>query len=254
MGKSTDVKAPIPKPPLPLRAMTVAKRILPHPVYYRYLGRHERTSMALWGALVDRAPGGAVILDVGAYHGVYAEAARQRRADVAVIAFEPNADALEKLRPTCADLEIAVEELALARATGSVAFSLDGESSGIVDHDNARERIEVGAVSLDDWADANGADPWLLKIDVEGSEDDVLTGGRMTMERARPIVLCEVLDDAAGRRVEQALPDDYCYFSIDEDRGPRRESSIRRWAWRHKNQLLVPSESVGMVEEAAAAA
>ena len=247
-GEGTSV----PGPPLPFRAMAVAKRVLPSSVYYRYLGRHERGSLSVWRRLVDRAPVDSSILDVGAYHGLYALAARERRSDVEVVAFEPNQEALATLRAACAGRSIATEGLAVAAVTGSVSFSLDGESSGIVAADHEGDGVQLAAVSLDDWTDAHGADPWLLKVDVEGGEDGVLTGGRRVMARARPIVLCEVLDDEAGRRVQRALPEGYRYFRIDEDRGLRHEQTIERRAWRHKNHLLVPAEHASMVQDAVA--
>jgi len=50
----------------------------------------------------------------------------------------------------------------------------------------------VDAVRLDDWvAEAAPARIDLIKIDVEGSEMQVLSGGRATLARYRPLLITE---------------------------------------------------------------
>ena len=142
--------------------------------------------MALWRHLADRAPSGSAVLDIGAYHGMYAIAARDRRPDLAIYAFEPNASELDVLAVACRDRQIEVVPKAVAEHTGSVTFSVDGESSGIVEQIGDRVGTSVDAIALDDWALVLGLTVGLMKVDVEGGEADVFTGGVQLMERHAP--------------------------------------------------------------------
>jgi hypothetical protein len=72
--------------------------------------------------------------------------------------------------------------------------------------------IDVAVVTLDDAYPESGPDPALLKIDVESLEDDVLVGGRALLQRARPLVILELLPHAdpaplEARRAEHGYVD-----------------------------------------------
>ena len=44
-----------------------------------------------------------------------------------------------------------------------------------------------------------------MKVDVEGTEDAVFGAGQMFLETFRPDILCEVLPEADGARLEELL-------------------------------------------------
>lgn len=232
-------------PPLPPRAMNALKRVLPDGVYHRFVGRHEKGSMALWQRLVAALAPGSAVLDIGAFHGEYAVAAARGGHGLRVWAFEPNDGEMPELQSACAPLGIVVEPAAVTATDGTVSFALDGQKSHMLSaDDDAGDVLDVRAVALDSWLPDDALPVALMKVDVEGAEDDVFLGGSALMARCRPVVLCEILSDEAGQRVERALPEHYRYFRIDEDHGPVPETSLRRRAWRHKNHLLVPAERV----------
>jgi FkbM family methyltransferase len=66
-------------------------------------------------------------------------------------------------------------------------------------HPRATDSVEVEIVAIDDLvAGGDIRPPQLVKIDVEGSEVDVLAGMRRTIEEHRPAIVCELHDTAAA--------------------------------------------------------
>lgn len=219
-------------PPL-LQALL--RRALPPRVYLRYIGRHEEGSLAIWRELATKVATNRAILDIGAYRGVYALAARAVNPRVAIYAFEPNPLSQVTLRCALEGKGITLERVAVAEQPGIVSFICEGETSRIAANGDAR----VAAVGLDDWVADKACRPALLKIDTEGAEAGILRGAQETIREWQPTILCEVLSDEAGTRVKAALPS-YRYFRIDEDHGAEERGEITREDWRHKNWLFVP--------------
>jgi len=231
-----------------LRTMDALRKVLPARIYYRYIGRHERGSMHVWAELVSGLRPGSVVLDIGAYHGLYALETRELRPDLAIFAFEPNEQELESLRGACADKDISIVAAAVSDRDGFLMFSTSGETSHVVDtNDEHDHTVSVRAVTLDEWSRGSDLDVSLMKVDVEGGEAAVLEGASELMERCRPVVLCEVLSRWAGQRVAASLPPDYVFFEINEDKGPTSAPVPTRNHYRHKNWLLVPNEHRGHI-------
>ena len=235
-----------PRRPFSLLAMDALRKVLPQRVYFRYVGRHEHGSMRLWRGIVAGLPTSASVLDIGAFRGEYALAARESRTDLLVHAFEPNPEQLPPLREAVAGRDIHVEPVALAEEAGQLSFALRGAASQLLDGSGASggdaAAVTVRAVALDPWAKEEGVLPTLIKVDVEGGEAAIFRGGQETLERGRPIILCEVLTDAAGEAVAAAMPEGYLYFEINEDKGIKQADIPTRRLWRYCNWLLVPSE------------
>lgn len=205
------------------------KRVLPEAVYLRYVGRHELGSMRIWREYARACTD--AILDIGAYHGVYALAAREENSRVPIYAFEPSPSSLPVLRQVCEEKNIHIEAFAVAERTGEVGFRIRGQGSQMAEDGP----IRVSTISLDEWAKVPVS---LLKIDTEGAEAAIFRGARRLLE-SKPTILCEVLHNEAGEAVMDALPG-YRYFRIDEDRGTEERQRITREHWRHKNWLLLP--------------
>jgi hypothetical protein len=55
-----------------------------------------------------------------------------------------------------------------------------------------------------------------MKIDVERSEPQVLAGARKTIERCKPAIILEVLDDERRKAVRAALPGYVVAYEMDE--------------------------------------
>jgi FkbM family methyltransferase len=145
--------------------------------------------------LAERLPVGGVFFDVGSYFGWYSLwLARQRRAQA--YAFEPVpqnfALLAENVRLNPGE-NVTPFRLALADHPGEVRFHLPSEDNRgtgrIVDEGGQ----SVPAITLDAFvAEQRITRLDAMKIDVEGAEVRVLTGGRETLEKFRPAILIEL--------------------------------------------------------------
>lgn len=136
--------------------------------------------------LLESIRPGDVCFDVGANVGMVTVliAARHRDAGVVVHAFEPEPRHAAELRAN-AELnklsDIHVHEIALGADPGTLKLFVDadlgsGGHSLVQGHTSASEVLEVGVQRGSDFARAQGVEPDMVKIDVEGWEFDVLTG------------------------------------------------------------------------------
>ena len=138
-------------------------------------------------------------LDVGANQGffAYALAAVADR----VIAFEPNPDYWLFSRIMLRG-KAEVRRLALSNTSGHATFHVPVSKEGVVLHlagslDETHTRLfaqvrhyDVEIATIDELA---LRDVHFIKVDVEGTERDVLDGGRATIMRDRPALVLELL-------------------------------------------------------------
>lgn len=157
-----------------------------------FLGEYER-DMAV---AIDRlAEPGSCVLDVGANVGAHTlRLARRVGASGRVYAFEPTAYAFAKLgRNLSLNSFPQVEAVRLALSDHDETDGvIAARSSWRTDGYQAPAAEAVPFARLDTWC-ANRQVPGvsLAKIDVDGHEFSVLSGGRETLERQRPILLIE---------------------------------------------------------------
>ena len=141
---------------------------------------------------------GGTAVDVGANQGFFAYALAEL-AD-RVIAFEPNPDYALFAR-VMLRRRATVHRLALSDAPGRATVHVPIDHDGTVLHlagslkgthgQFPRTRsYDVAVRTLDSFA---LADVRFIKVDVEGSEREVLDGARMTIARDRPPLLLELL-------------------------------------------------------------
>jgi FkbM family methyltransferase len=173
--------------------------LLPPSLFYRRRIAEETRAgepeLPLLAQLIER---GGTAVDVGANQGVFAYALSSI-AD-RVVAFEPNPDyaffARRMLRGRAE-----VHEVALSDTSGSASFHVPLADDGMVLHlaGNLKhthqqfkneQRYEVEVRTLDDF---DFASVRFIKIDVEGSEREVLAGARRTIARDAPVLLLELL-------------------------------------------------------------
>lgn len=158
-------------------------------------GEHELSVLAQLAA-----PGGTAV-DIGANQGFFAYALSQvaRRVE----AFEPNPDYAQFARRMLGR-RAHVHTLALSNAPGRAEFVVPVSQEGIVMHLGGNlkqqaaqhprtQRFEVEVRTLDSFA---LPDVRIIKVDVEGSELDVLEGARETIARHRPSLIVELLTGA----------------------------------------------------------
>jgi FkbM family methyltransferase len=240
-----------PRNPYPQWCRQILRRVMPHRMFRRYVGRHEDESQLWWSRLVARVTEGGAILDIGAFRGEYALAARRVNPDAAIYAFEPNPGAVRELNEACVPRRIEVIEAAVWSTNGQARFLPQDQGSRVVReserassrlHNDDGNAVSVLTITLDSWARDRAVRPALIKIDTEGAETAVFRGAQQVLMCCRPLILCEVLTDEAGATVEEALPDGYRYYWINENGGIRVKQRITRTKWRNKNWLLIPAE------------
>jgi len=165
---------------------------------------------ALQRVIVDRLGPGAVFYDVGSNVGFFTLIAARRVGDLGQVhAFEAVPDVARALRRNVERnrfANVTVHECAVGAAEGVVDLFLSSHPGGATISERDRPRnhtrtITTRVTTLDDVVDAGARPPDLLKVDVEGAELDVLEGATRVIDRARPVVVCEV-DDADARRAE----------------------------------------------------
>jgi FkbM family methyltransferase len=181
---------------------------VPSPLYYRGRIADE----AAWGehelsVLPKFVPRGGTAIDVGANDGVFAFALSSLVDRVE--AFEPNPDYAHFARRMLGS-RAGVHEVALSNTTGRAEFVVPVSEEGTILHlggslrpspgPAARAlRFDVAVRTLDSYP---FKDVRVIKIDVEGSEMDVLEGGRQTIERYRPALIVELLTGTHADPIE----------------------------------------------------
>jgi FkbM family methyltransferase len=182
---------------LPLRELLTL--LVPPSAYYRRRiaaeARSGEPELAVLDTLMRR---GGTAVDVGANQGFFAYAL----SEVAdrVVAFEPNPDYAAFARVMLRG-RARVHRLALSNEAGRATFRVPVDHDGTVLHfagslkdahgQFPRYRAyEVEVRTLDSFA---LEDVRFIKIDVEGSEREVLDGARVTIARDRPVLLLELL-------------------------------------------------------------
>ncbi len=206
---------------LPARWRTVDTRLRLGGVDYKLAvrGRESFVFHELYiDGIYDRDPSftplpGWVVLDLGANAGIFA--VQQARRGARVYSFEPNPDCYRRLSETVVRNQLQDSITVVNKAVGSRAgrarlvvgtSTLGGHLVGADDY--AEASVTVDVASLDDLTEALDVGRFdLLKIDVEGSESDVLEGAQRTLPHVDRIVLeyhSEALLEEVDLRLEQA--------------------------------------------------
>jgi FkbM family methyltransferase len=142
---------------------------------------------ALFARFADRRRD---FLDIGSHIGYYAVylSPKVRR----VYAFEPDARNLPSLRQNAQlaqNIEVVVK--AVSSFTGAAQFYGGGGSSvGSLNKVGGSTSI-VSVTSVDDFTSQNGADPALIKTDIEGHDLEALRGMCQTVQQSQPLILTE---------------------------------------------------------------
>lgn len=143
---------------------------------------------------------GMTFFDVGACLGYYSLlAAGLVGPKGAVHSFEPNPMLIELLRGNLGGKpNVRVVNKAVSGASGTVKFHVAplpfiGTSSIRSDWQPRKtELVAAEATSLDDYCRSAGAFPDVIKLDVEGVEDEVIKGAEALLREKSPVLILEV--------------------------------------------------------------
>ena len=157
-------------------------------IHRLWLGSYEPFKMVF---AADLTHPGAVVFDIGANVGIYTLLFSDRvTASGRVVAFEPsprNVVYLEKHLALNGASNVDVVNAAVSDIRGYSAF--DATSGSCTGHLEPSGGLLVRTTTIDHFVESSGLRPSLIKVDVEGSEADVLRGATGTLRSTRPQIL-----------------------------------------------------------------
>jgi FkbM family methyltransferase len=140
-----------------------------------------------------------ILFDVGANCGLYSLMCCSRDANLKAVCFEPHPLTFSRLQKNVAanrfERQISIVNAAVGANAGECTLEISGDSSmAAVSTSTFRlfetsSKVQVKLISLDDFAEASGLFPDLIKIDVEGFEVEVLRGAAKCLKRARYLIM-----------------------------------------------------------------
>lgn len=175
----------------------------------------------------------ATFLDVGAYSGICALIAARSNPNLVAVAYEILPENFLLLTRNIIDNDLAARVQAKLRGIGAAAatirlpatMDLPSNPTSVSLGSAFRDGISIGVENLDEET-LGLAGPFLVKVDVEGYERDVLEGATSFVAKYAPDFICEILPDASdGSRVIEAIlsPLGYRWFVFEEDGTIERE-------------------------------
>ena len=182
---------------------------------------------------------GMNVLDAGANEGLYALFAAAKVGPTGKVwAVEPSDRECRRLKRNIelsSLSNVSVQQVALSDKSGTGSLTVAGdEHSG---HNTLGElayakteqlsREEVEVQTLDEFASANGIERIdLVKIDVEGAEERLITGGQSVIERCRPVMLFEASErsllrqgSSVGRLCHRLRQDRFKIYRFEDSTG-----------------------------------
>ncbi len=195
-------------------------------------GGWEKTSMSLWTKLVKNAE---VIFDIGANTGYYSLVAKSLNPNSKIYAFEPIAESFHTLEYNnrLNDFDISCFDYAASNADGEAKiYSAPDDFYAVTLNKDYLDKKDISSVptvikvfridTLVNKLNIEKID--LIKLDVETYEAEVLEGLGEFLDKFRPTLLIEILNDTVGQKIEAMVSGkDYLYFNIDEETGSIRQ-------------------------------
>lgn len=143
-------------------------------------------------------PEGGVVIDAGAAIGDHTVAyVNKTKNPRNVIAFEPNIEMFKCLQHNCPGVQMRCWALGEKTGKGMMRHNNSNAGASFISENGD---YEVAVVALDDvfdQFDTNKLD--FYKLDVEGMEVKALRGSVRTIEKYRPVIICECNPSALSR-------------------------------------------------------
>jgi FkbM family methyltransferase len=166
---------------------------------------HDADIKDKYARLVSSAPKPDLFLDIGANYGTHSLLFAAH--GIQVVSFEPNPGCLEFYETACRlnGLKPNWESVAVGACEGTLQLvfperdtwlgSTDPERIALVQSWGPTRTLEVKVDTVDGYMrrhpDLSVKRRIVMKIDVEGSEIEVLTGGQETIRKSKPLIIFE---------------------------------------------------------------
>lgn len=174
---------------------------------------------------------GGTFIDIGAHIGYYSLIAGEIVGESGiVISFEPHPDNYKKLIENIhlnSYEHIVAEKTAIFEKEVKIPLYLGWDTSThTLIEANAppsKKYIKIRTITLDKYCKKNHLEPDIVKIDVEGAEQNVLNSMKQTIKKHHPIIICEIHPNHFNKitnkenNIFEFLPNTYNLFLIQND-------------------------------------
>jgi FkbM family methyltransferase len=177
----------------------------------RFVWLHGIHESEVWQKFASIAEHNEVFWDVGANIGTVAIQALLDSRVKEVHCFEPNPTIANILRVNLQlnGTKFTVYQVALGDSTGNVSLHLGANYQSDIsslDIDRGFGDLRVTCTTIDQIVEAGAASPTMLKVDVEGWEEQVLIGASQLLKNAPPkIIIFEAECDTSAHILNQNL-------------------------------------------------
>ncbi len=189
-----------------LRFINVRESIANDIFYSGIFGNYEGETIRLWYEISKEVNG--LILDIGAFSGIYSLVAASANKQSNIVAFEPHPNNFDLL---CKNIQInefsniTSDNRAISNKTGKVVFynySEDGDNPPgftLINHryvDSQSSTLSCAAISFKEYLESNHKEQILslAKLDIERAEFIILRDGIERIQTDQTIIFCEILD------------------------------------------------------------
>ena len=229
-------------------------------IWWRGWDFYERPFPSLFASM---SRGASCVFDIGAYTGFYSMIAASCSEDARIVAFEPFPPVRQRLTANIARNGLAgrvrIEPSALGDAPGATKLYVPTTKTGLLETASSLnpefraahlEAIDVEVTTLDAFCASMGAEPDLIKLDVESFEPRVLRGGEGVLRRRRPTIFLEILQATDCDALEQIRTRHEYRCGVLRRDGVRLAPRVS-YVPEDTNQVLIPDESLDAFRAAA---
>lgn len=201
-----------------------------------------------------RNPDG-IFLDVGANVGVHIIGTCSKyKKIIGIEPYPPLADRLEQMLDINSIENVEIKELALSDTNGVNQFEIPDKSNlgtgklvGGQFQSCKNDCIQIQTITGDDLAASEQLPFIAVKIDTEGAEKFVIKGLKYTIDRDRPLVAFELLDDGitAANDLVKMFPQNYNFMKIGSIK--RKAPTLATWQQGSGDILAIPAENADIL-------
>jgi len=195
-------------------------------IYWEGLyGKYEKTSLKIWSEISKKSN---IVFDIGANTGIFALVAQTVNPNAEVYAFEPIERVYNKLvlNNKINNFDIKCYKLALSETNGRIKVfdqPLTHETTvslerNVLESAENSQLVEIEKINLKSFIEMNQLRKIdLIKMDVEYHEYSVLKGMEEYLEKYRPNILLEIVDEEIAEKINELIKKlNYVIYDINE--------------------------------------